>query len=190
MAVNEKDLPKERRERESWVRTQLDRWTPFWIMVAGVCAVVGVVLTLVLVSEADHPPPGPTPVPTTPVPTTPVPNTPVPNTTVTTTPPTLAYNFNFDGSSQYPCSDEGTIHSVVNGPSDSFNFVNESATYLQIIWLNDSGNRIIEDTLAPGGTYSGSFYVGDAWLIASPNAVCQGIFVIDSVGEVTTTSSS
>ena len=25
-----------------------------------------------------------------------------------------------DGSSQYPCSDEGTIHSVVNGPEDSF----------------------------------------------------------------------
>ncbi len=128
---------------------------------------------------------------TTPPPTTPVSTTPASITPASTTPPAqLTYNFNFDGSSQYPCSYEGNIHSVINGPEESFYFVNDSSTYLQIIWLNDNGNRVIEDTLASGGTYSGNFYIGDAWLIASPNATCEGIFVVDSVGEVTTTSSS
>ncbi len=123
--------------------------------------------------------------------TTPPPTTPDSTTPASTTPPAqLTYNFNFDGSSQYPCSYEGNIHSVINGPEESFYFVNDSSTYLQIIWLNDNGNRVIEDTLASGGTYSGNFYIGDAWLIASPNATCEGIFVVDSVGEVTTTSSS
>jgi hypothetical protein len=159
------------------------RWSSFWIMVAGVCAVVVVVLTLVLVSQGMHNGTGASPghAASNPTPTT------TPASTTSTQP--LSYYFNFDGSSQYPCSDEGNIHSVVNGPEEPFYFVNDSATYLQIIWLNDSGNRVIEDTLPSGGTYSGSFYAGDAWLIADPGAACQGIFVIDSTGDVTTRSS-
>jgi hypothetical protein len=141
-------------------------------------------------TPASTTPASTTPASTTPASTTPASTTPASTTPASTTPAQLTYNFNFDGSSQYPCSYEGNIHSVINGPEESFYFVNDSSTYLQIIWLNDNGNRVIEDTLASGGTYSGNFYIGDAWLIASPNATCEGIFVVDSVGEVTTTSSS
>jgi hypothetical protein len=128
--------------------------------------------------------------PTTPPPATPA-STPFAAVTPASVTPAapLTYYFNFDGSSQYPCSYEGNIHSVINGPEESFYFANDSSTYLQIIWLNDNGNRVIQDTLAPGGTYSGYYYIGDAWLIASPNATCEGIFVVDSAGDVTTTSS-
>jgi len=157
-------------------------------MVAGICAIVVVLLTFELFMQGKKATPGQAKVgpqasasltPTAPA-STPAASTPAAQVT---------YNFNYNGSSGYPCSDEGSIHSVVNGPEESFGFVNDSSTYLQIVWLNDSGNRITEDTLPSGETYSGSFYIGDAWLIASPNADCQGIFVIDSAGQVTTTSS-
>jgi hypothetical protein len=175
---------------KGWFQRSLERWSPFWIMVAGVSGVAVVLLTVVLVSKVIHPSPSPpvTPSPITSSPVTPVTTPPAPATT--TAPPSAPmYYFRFDGSSQYPCSDEGTIRSVINGPEEPFSFFNYSSTYLQIIWLNDSGNRETEDTLAPGGTYSGNFYIGDAWLIATPNAACEGIFVVDSDGEVTTSSS-
>jgi hypothetical protein len=47
--------------QKGWFQRALDFWTPFWIMVAGVCAIVVVVLTLVLVAETGHPTPLPSP---------------------------------------------------------------------------------------------------------------------------------
>jgi hypothetical protein len=95
------------------------------------------------------------------------------------------YYFYFTGSSQYSCSNEGIIHSVVKGPKKQFYFLNNSTTDLRIIWLNNNGNRETEETLPSGATYSGDFYIGDAWLIASPKGTCQGIFVVRSIGGVT-----
>jgi hypothetical protein len=162
-------------------------------MVAGICAIVVVLLTFELFIQGKKATPGQAkagpPASASLTPTAPASTAPSSTAPSSTTPAQVTYNFNYNGSSGYPCSDEGHIHSVVNGPEESFDFVNDSSTYLQIVWLNDSGNRITEDTLPAGETYSGSFYIGDAWLIASPNADCQGIFVIDSAGQVTTTSS-
>lgn len=52
----EQDHQKKDQDREKgWFQRSLDFWTPFWIMVAGVCAVVVVLLTFVLVAQASHP---------------------------------------------------------------------------------------------------------------------------------------
>jgi hypothetical protein len=180
-------MPEKEEENKGWMRKQLDRWTAFWIMVGGVCAILLVVLTLALLAQSRNTSTGPTPLgPTTPAPTTPAPTTPAP----TTPPATLVYDFNFTGSSQYPCSEEGTIHTVTGGSEVSFDFVNNSSTSLQIIWLNGSGNRQTMDTVGSGDTYSTNSYTGDDWLIASPDATCEGIFFVEGEGGVTITSSS
>jgi hypothetical protein len=173
----------ENKERKGWVSAQLERWTPFWIMVGGVGTLVVIVLTLVLVSQGSHSssvPPAPNP--TTLAPTTPAPTTPAPVA--------LTYYFDYTSSSQYPCSSEGSVHTVLTDLEDPFDFINNSSTSLQIFWLNTSGNRISKDTLPPGDTYYSDAYYQDAFLIASPNATCEGIFVVDGNGGVTITSSS
>src|SRR5262249_19865851 len=64
--------------RKGWFQRSLEFWSPFWIMVAGICAVVVVLLTVVLVAETSKPstasehPPSPTS-PNPPSPTSPNP---------------------------------------------------------------------------------------------------------------------
>ena len=88
------------------------------------------------------------------------------------------------GASQYPCSDEGTIHSVPGGAEVPFSFTNNSSESVQIIWLNFAGARVPYVTLSPGGTYNASTYIGDLWLIADPSASCLGIFLINESGQI------
>jgi len=64
--------------QKGWFQRSLESWSYFWIMVAGVCAVVVVLLTVVLVAQASKPDPGPTPGPTSPSPS-PGPTSPSPS---------------------------------------------------------------------------------------------------------------
>jgi hypothetical protein len=157
----------------------LERSGPFWIMVAGVCAIIIVVLTFVLVRQGSHP--------TTSLPGTVV-TTPGQTTPAQTTPPPPTYYFSYDGATQYPCSYESNMHSVGGGYEEPFSFVNRSATYVQIDWLNLNGARELYDTLQPGESYTIESYVGHVWLIANPEAACLGIFDVDNYGQVVITS--
>jgi hypothetical protein len=110
-----------------------------------------------------------------------VPTTPVP----TTEPPaSQPLAFNFTDSSQYPCSDESTIHSVAGGAAASFDFVNDSSQPLQILWLDDNGNRETQLTLQPNYHWpsTGPVDVGTVWMVASDASACLGIFSVEGNG--------
>ena len=73
--------------RKGWFQRSLEFWSPFWIMVAGVCAIVVALLSFVLVAEASKPQtiadihstsPSPSPSPTSPSPS-PSPTSPSPS---------------------------------------------------------------------------------------------------------------
>ena len=57
---------KDQDRKKGWFQRSLEFWTPFWIMVAGVCAIVLALLTFVLVAQASKPSPGPSASPTSP----------------------------------------------------------------------------------------------------------------------------
>lgn len=153
-------------------------------MIAGVCAIAGVILSLILIHLASHPPAPPAQPSSSSVVSSP----PAP---ATSNPPAqLVYNFISTGVSSYPCSEESSLHTVGGGSEVSFNFLNRSATYVNIFWLNGNSARIIKDTLYPGDTYSTNSNVQDIWLITAPDSVCEGIFDVDGAGGITITSSS
>jgi molecular chaperone DnaK len=174
------------------------------ILGVAVAAAAAVIVAVILGSSHSHhnianPTPPPTPSTTTPVtPTTPVttppttPDTTPPTTPATTAPVTTAppvsepLDFNFTDSSQYPCSAEGTLHSTTGSPI-SFAFVNDTSESLQIIWLNESGNRVTYDTLPSDETYTVNTYTNQAWMIATMSAECTGIFGTNGDGGVTIT---
>jgi hypothetical protein len=92
------------------------------------------------------------------------------------TPAPAPISFTFTEASQYPCSAEGTIHSVNGGTPVSFSFINYTSESLQIIWLDDSGSRVAQDTLPPGETYRANIRTIEAWMIADSSANCERYF--------------
>lgn len=127
--------------------------------------------------------PGTTAPPTTPdstAPSTTPPTSPgttaPPTTPSTTAPAAAAAHFNFSEASQYPC---GAVRSVPGGYEVSFSFNNDTSQSLQIIWLDGNGNRVTEDTLSAGGTYSTYTQTDYAWMIADDSADCLGIFGVN-----------
>ena len=102
----------------------------------------------------------------------------------TTAAPAQPLQFSFTGASQYPCSGKGTIYSAVGGLAVLFSFVNNSSETLQIIWLNNNGNRETYDTLPPGDTYNVNTSIDQAWMIADASTSCQGIFVVNGSGQI------
>ena len=80
--------------------------------------------------------------------------------------------------------DEGTIYPAVGGLTVLFSFVNNSSETLQVIWLNNNGDRETYDTLSPGDTDKVYTSIGQAWMIADASASCQGIFVVNGSGQI------
>ena len=96
--------------------------------------------------------------------------------------------FSGTGASQYPCSDEGAIHSVSGGFAVRFSFVNDSPYSLQIIWLDYVGSRVTYNTVPSGDTYNVNTFTGNVWMVASSSASCLGIFYINGPGSVSISS--
>jgi eukaryotic-like serine/threonine-protein kinase len=92
------------------------------------------------------------------------------------------------GASQDSCSDEGVIHSVASTAEVPFTFVNDSATTVDIIWLNFAGSRVLYAVLSPDTSYRVDTYVGHDWLIAGSGGGCVGVFDIDGSGDIVITS--
>jgi eukaryotic-like serine/threonine-protein kinase len=111
---------------------------------------------------------------------------PSPKPSVTPRPQTDS--FSASGASQDSCSDEGVIHSVASTAEVPFTFVNNSATTVDIIWLNFAGSRVLYAVLSPGTSYRVNTYVGHDWLIAGSGGGCLGVFGIDGSGDIVITS--
>ena len=104
-----------------------------------------------------------------------------------TLPPQAELLFNFSGAAQYPCSVEGSMHSLPSAHSVTFTFYNTSIVPLEIIWLNFSGNRVTYSALQPGQGFSVNTYLNSVWMLADSSATCQGIFAINAAGQINVT---
>jgi hypothetical protein len=171
----------------------LGRSNSFWVGLTAVCTILLLIVaykTYQATNKPDNPSqptttPGTTPV-TTPA-TTPI-TTPPDTQPVTPAVVPVSYSFSFDDASQYPCSDEGTLHSLAGGFEATFTFYNDSSTSLQIIWITDSVARYTRTTVAPGSNWTVDTDVSDLWMIANPAATCEGVFDVAGPGDVTVTS--
>jgi hypothetical protein len=85
------------------------------------------------------------------------------------------FNFSYSGSSAYPCSVEGRLHSAF-GYAAFLMVTNNSPEPIQIFWLDMAGNRQQYSTLQPGQFYRVNSYSNHAWLIADPRDECVKIF--------------
>jgi hypothetical protein len=163
----------------------LGRSNSFWIGLTGVCTVLILIVAYATYKATEKSNNGnggnggnsSNQNQTTPPPTPPNPS-PVP----------VTYYFSFNDASQYPCSDEGSIHSVAGGYEAAFTFYNDSSTYLQVIWLDYNGARYTHGSLAPGASWTADTYAEDVWMIADEASTCEGIFDVAGNGGVTITS--
>jgi Hsp70 protein len=171
------------------------------VLAGSIFAIAGLATGLALANSGPSPAPLPTntdsatPAFTTAPASTAPPTTSAPSFTtappVTTAPPSTAppnnapAQFSFTEASQYPCSREGTIRSAA-GFSVAFAFVNDTSDPLQIIWIDDNGNRQIQDTLPAGDTYNVTIRTNEAWIIADDSSNCLAIFGINGAGQITT----
>ncbi|MCM3921475.1 hypothetical protein ND748_07310 [Frankia sp. AiPs1] len=181
-----------------------NRAVAFWTVVAGIIAAVTFSVSVVtrLTNGPDRPIPsppisgpvssspgvvvGPTPSPTYPVRTrspkpyvladsTPASSLRPPAATTPAGPRPLRYTF--AGASQYPCSSEGHIRSLFQAPVQLL-VENGSSQLIQLYYLDAAGNRIAQTTIASGRSVSVSSHLGDAWLPATSQADCIGIFAL------------
>jgi serine/threonine protein kinase len=130
-------------------------------------------------------PPAPTP---TPRPSPRPRPRPRPSPKPSVTPRPQSDSISASGASQDSCSDEGVIHSVASTAEVPFTFVNDSATTVDIIWLNFAGSRVLYAVLSPDTSYRVNTYVGHDWLIAGSGGGCLGVFGIDGSGDIVITS--
>ena len=169
----------------------LGRSNSFWIGITAVCTVLLLVVAYLTYQATKKPVIASIRTSSTTPATTPA------TTPVTTQPDTqpatsaaipASYSFSFNDASQYPCSAEGTIHSLTSGEEATFTFYNNSATSLEIIWITDGGARYTRTTVAPGDNWTVYTDVADLWMIANLAATCEGIFDVAGTGDVTVTS--
>ncbi|GAA4594266.1 hypothetical protein GCM10023194_60650 [Planotetraspora phitsanulokensis] len=85
------------------------------------------------------------------------------------------FAFSYSGSSAYPCSAEGRLHSAY-GYASPLTVTNNSPEPIQIFWLDMAGNRQQYSTLQPGRYYRVDSYSNHAWLIADRRDECVKIF--------------
>jgi len=156
-----------------------DHAVAFWSVVSGIVAIITLVITIVTLRPSPGPGGGgstPSPTPTT--------TSPSPGPTSPSPTPTSSLSFQYNGVSQYPCSEYQTIHSVTGGTSAPLVFVNQSSQPVQIDWINYGGARQVYDTLQAGQSYSVNTYTGDVWLVASYQADCLGYFYVNNAGNI------
>ncbi|WP_083866789.1 MULTISPECIES: hypothetical protein [Frankia] len=91
--------------------------------------------------------------------------------------------YTFAGASQYPCSSEGRIRSLFQAPAQLV-VDNRSSQIIQLYYLDATGNRIAQTTLASGRSVSIRSHLGDAWLPATGQADCIGIFALRGPGRI------
>jgi hypothetical protein len=170
----------------------LGRSNSFWIGITAVSTILLLVIAYLTYQATKKPENAalittPSTAPTTTPPTTPATTQPdTPSATSAVAP--ASYSFSFNNASQYPCSDEGTIHSLVSGQEAAFTFYNNSSTSVEIIWITDGGARYTRTTVSPGDNWTVYTDVSDLWMVANLAATCEGIFDVAGAGEVTVTS--
>jgi Hsp70 protein len=177
-------------DRATQRRKQLRRLA---ILAGSIFAVAGAVTGIALGLTGGTSPPPVSPPSTAPPSTTAPPISTSPSTTApvttpsTTAPPATAapLSFSFADASQYPCNDEGNLHSASDGPNASFAFINNTSEPLQIIWLDGSGNRQTEDTLPGNETFTDNIRADEAWMIADSSSDCLAIFGVNGSGQIT-----
>lgn len=173
-------------------RPFLGRSNSFWIGITAVCTVLLLVVAYLTYQATKKPDnaaliTAPSTTSTTTPPTTPATTQPDTQPATSAVAP-ASYNFSFNNASQYPCSDEGSIHSLAGGDEATFTFYNNSSTSLEIIWITDGGARYTRTTVAPGDNWTVYTDVADLWMIANLAATCEGIFDVAGTGNVTVTS--
>jgi hypothetical protein len=85
------------------------------------------------------------------------------------------FDFSYSGSSAYPCSVEGRLHSAY-GYAAFLVVTNDSPEPIQIFWLDMAGNRQQYSTLQPGQFYRVNSFSNHAWMIADSRDECVKIF--------------
>ncbi len=91
--------------------------------------------------------------------------------------------YTFAGASQYPCSSEGRIRSLFQAPVQLV-VENRSSQLIQLYYLDATGNRIAQTTIASGRSVSVASHLGDAWLPATGQADCIGIFALRATSRI------
>jgi hypothetical protein len=128
----EQDHQKKDQDREKgWFQRSLDFWSPFWIMVAGVSAVVVVLLTSVLVAQASHPPTVTTANTTSP--------TPSPSTTSPTPSPSTASPTPSPGTASPSQIASDVTGNTVNSPRHSGATVTSATCYQSSVGVSGNG---------------------------------------------------
>jgi hypothetical protein len=54
VSISQDRKNEDKKQEKGWLRRSLEFWTPFWIMVAGICAIIVALLTFVLVEEHNN----------------------------------------------------------------------------------------------------------------------------------------
>ncbi len=100
----------------------------------------------------------------------------------------ISYYFASLGATEYTCPDQNSINSSTSGSEVPFIFFNDSKSYLRIGQLDNSTGIQVYHNVQPGRTYSTDSIMGQAWIVANPQAKCLAIFDVHSFGQVMTTS--
>jgi hypothetical protein len=85
-----------------------------------------------------------------------------------------------------PCSLEGTASSVNSNSPVDVTFVNGTGQIVTVYWLDYSGQRVLYNTVAPGGSYVQPTFVTHPWILIGGDNTCYGIFLPLSTGGTAT----
>jgi hypothetical protein len=83
-----------------------------------------------------------------------------------------------------PCSDIGGTGSVPGGTAVTFSFVNQSSADVEIYYLEQDYQAVLEDTIGAGGQFSPGTTTDTEWMVGNASGDCLGIYQIDSSGTV------
>ncbi len=84
------------------------------------------------------------------------------------------------------CSSEDTLVSREGGQATTIVFNNQTSEPQYVYWVDYTGQRVLYDTLPPGGSSTSQTYAGHVWVITDANGQCLSIYEAIAVpGKVT-----
>jgi VHL beta domain/WXXGXW repeat (2 copies) len=74
------------------------------------------------------------------------------------------------------CDAESYDASLPSPQSTGITFINRGDSPVKVYWLNFQGNRVLYQSLPPGGRYTQPTFYGHNWLVATMSEQCLGVF--------------